>query len=62
MLHREKNAKGGVKEEENAEESSFIYSVSRDDGLLTIIEARTLATVAQQPSHLPKPSFAVRWR
>ena len=44
----------GRKEEENAEESSFIYSVSRDDGLLTIIDARTLATVAQQPSHLPK--------
>ena len=61
-LRREKNAKGGVKEEENAEESSFIYSVSRDDGLLTIIDARTLATVAQQPSHLPKPCFAVRWR
>ena len=36
-----------------------IYSVSRDDGELTTVDARTLAVVGCQPAHVPQPSFLV---
>jgi hypothetical protein len=39
-----------------------IYSVSRDDGMLTALDARTLDVVAQQPVNVPMPCFAIRWR
>ena len=40
--------------------STDIYSVSRDDGLLTVVDASTFAVKARQPAYAPLASFVVR--
>ena len=40
---------------------SLIWSVSRDDGILTTVHARTLRVLRRAPAHVALPSFLARW-